>query len=304
MSQPTENPNADAEKSAWLREELADRLDDEGAPDLSKPLRRCGTELTLVCTSCFCRKTGKEQCKKRWCPVCQRIISAQRLQRFGHAARTMQRPLSIMLSHQNEHDGAAVFSTLRPAFKRFRRQDLWRKNVLGGVMSYEVTNRFGTWHDHVHALVDCRWLALVTREPRKSDTRAVQRALLKSAKHELTEAWASCLDQETAITWVDRADQGRLIEHIKYTVKGSDLLKCSTPIAPMLRALKGRRLVQPFGTLYGLGKAWKDEDETRKQECKCEHCGEKRSFLPEAVIGGHIDRMREGKKHSLKGRRF
>lgn len=183
----------------------------------------------------------------------------------------MQWPLSIMLSHQNEDKSQDVFKTLMPAFKRFRKQRLWKQNVHGGVVSYEVTNRFGTWHDHLHALVDCRWLAIDTPEPSKNFSRATNRARLRAAKEELTAAWSSCLGQELAVTWVDRASHGRLVEHIKYVIKADDLLACAGQIAPLLRALKGRRLVQPFGNCYNLTSRWKLDEHTESKP-ECQHC--------------------------------
>jgi predicted Zn-ribbon and HTH transcriptional regulator len=266
MSQPEQSATTAREVAEWQRATLSQRLADEGARDLARQLDECGREMILTCTRCGGHRQGHTQCHKRWCPVCQRAISARRVQRFRSAAEQMRWPLSIMLSHENEDEAANVFSTLMPAFKRFRRTKLWSKNVKGGVVSYEVTNRLGSWHDHLHVLCDCRWLAL------------------KTAKHELTSAWAECLGQETAVTWVDRASAGRLMEHIKYTVKGSDLLNIEQPVAPLLRALKGRRLVQPFGNLYGMSAQWKREDNEVSAPCKCPECQAEGSMLPDFVI--------------------
>jgi predicted Zn-ribbon and HTH transcriptional regulator len=297
-----ENPNADAETVEWMCSALAERLESEGAQDLAKKIRACGEPIGLVCTACGHHKLGHTQCKARWCPRCQRSISAKRFHRFQSAAHRMQWPLSIMLSHENEDSAAKVFSTLMPAFKRFRRTKLWKQNVRGGVVSYEVTNRFGSWHDHLHCLVDCRWLALTAPEPKRGEDLKTVRKKLRAAKHELTEAWAGCLGQETAVTWVDRANAGRLMEHIKYTVKGSDLLKCTGRIAPLLRALKGRRLVQPFGNCYDLGSAWKQDDDSMKQECRCEACHQQSTYLPEFVVGAELASMRKGRSSRVFGK--
>lgn len=293
MSPATENPSARAEQTDWMCSALAERLREEGAPDLARTLEACNTEMPMRCGQCGHRKIGHTQCRRRWCPRCQRIISAQRVQRFRQGVALMQWPLSIMLSHQNEDHAHNSFRTLMPAFKRFRRTKIWKNNVKGGLVSYEVTNRFGTWHDHLHALVDCRWLALETPEWRKTNTAAANRKLLKQAHAELSSAWASCLDQEEAVTWVDRATGGRLMEHIKYTVKASDLLACTGRIAPLLRAMKGRRLVQPFGSLYGLSKQWKKDDDDQRQQCKCPSCQATSSFIPEFVVEATIRRSQE-----------
>lgn len=299
MSQPTENPSARVEADQWLRTALVERLESEGADDLARQLRCCGEELMLVCTNCGTRRLGHTQCKRRWCPSCSRSISARRVQRFAQGVQLMQWPLSIMLSHKNEESAAAVLTTLMPAFKRFRRTKIWKENVKGGLVSYEVTNRFGSWHDHLHCLVDCRWLALETPEPRRNNTTKQNRALFRRAKKELTAAWASCLSQETAITWVDRASGGRLMEHVKYAVKPADLLKAQGRIAPLLRALKGRRLVQPFGTLYGLSKNWKAQDNERKAACTCESCKQSGTMLPEVFLQRDLERSKKGRSTRL-----
>lgn len=295
MSQ-AENPNAHEEAVAYQREALADKLEGEGAHDLAKQLRGCGEEFPLRCGNCGARKLAKVQCKKRWCPSCQRMISARRMVRFSGAAARMRWPLSIMLSHANEKEASAVFATLMPAFKRFRKTAIWKNNVLGGVVSYEVTNRFGSWNDHLHALVDCRWLAVTSQEPKRGDTHSEYRAKLRAAKHEFTEAWSKCLGDEHAVNWVDRATGGRLMEHIKYTVKGSDLIKCGGKIAPLLRAMKGRRLVQPFGNLYGLGKEWKKEDDERVEKCCCVECGQKGTMMPEYILDAELARKKDHRK--------
>lgn len=296
MSQASENPDASTEVIKWQKGQLIARLDDEGAPDLANTLRRCGEEIGLTCRHCGSHSTGHAQCKQRWCPSCARSISARRLKRFANGAERMRWPLSIMLSHRNEDHAQDVFSTLMPAFKRFRKTLLWKNNVHGGLVSYEVTNRQGTWHDHLHVLCDCRWLALKTPQWKKNDTAAQGRAKLKAAKHELSEAWAKCLGQEQAVTWVDRASAGRLVEHVKYVIKADDLIKCNGAIAPLIRALKGRRLVQPFGTLYGMAKQWKAEDDAAHPPCACEKCRTVGSVVPDMVI----EMARKKKEHRAK----
>lgn len=298
-----ENPSASRETDDWCRQRLVERLQDEGADDLAKKLGACGTELALICTGCGARRMGRQQCRARWCPSCQRSIAAARLARFAGAARRMRWPLSIMLSHQNELEAENAFRTLMPAFKRFRRTKLWKTCVKGGVVSYEVTNRFGSWHDHLHALIDCEWFALEAPRWRKNMTRSQQRKCLRAAKEEVTEAWQKCVAQETAITWVDRANAGRLVEHIKYTVKGSDLLAAEGHIAPLIRALKGRRLVQPFGNCYDLGAEWKLADEADKRPCTCEHCGASDTIMPAAVFDAHNAMTSAGKSSRIIGKR-
>lgn len=253
--------------------------------------------MRITCTCCGKSKDIETRCKQRWCPVCAVKLSLTRIARFETAAQRTQWPLMVTLTCKNTAQAEAAAPTIIKAFTRFRRTRFWRTTVKGGVASFECTNRGNHWHPHLHILCDCRWLALHTKEPRHTDSTDETRRKLRSAQRELSQQWADALGQKTAIVHVRRAFGDSLKEALKYNLKPTDLLQCKNAIAPLLRALKGRRLVIPFGSFYDLGKQWKTDDTEKKNAAKCDQCGNENSYLPEAVIA-ILRNTRFSKHHS------
>lgn len=288
------DPKPPATGSA-LRSDLAARLRDEGAHDLADKLDRCAETMRITCTCCGLTKEIETRCKQRWCPVCSVRLSLTRIARFETAAARTQWPLMVTLTCKNTEHAEAAAPTITKAFTKFRRTRFWTRTVKGGVASFECTNRGNHWHPHLHILCDCRWLALHTKEPRRTDSTDETRRKLRSAQRELSQQWAAALGQTTAIVHVRRAFGDSLKEALKYNLKPTDLLQCKNKIAPLLRALKGKRLVIPFGSYYDLGEQWKIDDSEKKAAAACDKCGTTKSFLPDAVIA--IMRSAKFSKH-------
>src|SRR5260221_9666260 len=75
------------------RSRLKTRLKDEEEWDLLNKLSRCGQEMWFRCTSCSHRHRGEQACHLKWCPVCARARSAQRVSKYRKASMLMQWPL-------------------------------------------------------------------------------------------------------------------------------------------------------------------------------------------------------------------
>lgn len=285
MTSPGVSPPKKSRPSGHaLREKLQLKLEEEGEPELAAKLIRCQETMRITCTSCGHEKEVETRCKQRWCPVCAVKISLRRIARFEEASRRCQWPLMLTLTMKNTKSAQDAATTIIPAFTKFRRTVFWKKNVKGGVASYEVTNKGRGWHPHLHILCDCRWLALNTQEPRRTDHTDTIRHKLRSAQRELSQAWAGATGQKESIVWARRAYGDHLSEALKYNLKPSELIECQGKIGPLLWALKGKRLVVPFGSFYDLGEKWKSQDEEAKEACKCIECNAARSYLPNAVI--------------------
>lgn len=267
-----------------LREELIVKLTEEGAGDLAAKLIRCKETMQIVCTCCGETRTVETRCKQRWCPVCSVRLSLDRVHRFETAAQRCQWPLMVTLTCKNTKDAQEAAEGIVKAFTKFRRVRFWADRVLGGVASFECTNRGNGWHPHLHVLCDCRWLAENTAEPRRTDSKAVQSHKLRSAQRELSQHWAAALGQTTAVVHARRAFGASLKETLKYNLKPAELAECKEKIAPLLRALKGKRLVIPFGSFYDLGEEWKREDNERRQKAVCDSCKQPASYIPESAV--------------------
>lgn len=201
----------------------------------------------------------------------------------------MEWPLFITLTvPHDELDPLRQLRRLRRAFGKLRATKLWKSRTVGGVAGLEINSRSGSFHPHLHAVIDCKWLAWFTRPPQRGDSKATIKAKCRAASDELGLTWARCLKIESfdpdwcgVIFKVKRCDQtGIQREILKYSVKGSDLLDFEQPIGPIIRALQATRLVTSFGTLYGKARA---NDGTERQPRICECCNESNWMTEHAV---------------------
>jgi hypothetical protein len=259
---------------------LIDRLLSEGAPDLAAPLDKCGMPLRLICTCCGSAKQTETRCMIRYCPACAPNVTARRMERWAAPIRTIHWPLFITLTIPNSEDPETL-RKLRGHWAKFRRRKLMRDRVRGGVATFEITNKGNGWHPHLHAVADCEWLALHVPPPTRRDSPDVIRQKCDLARAELSAAWADQIKNPTAIVLAKRCHgDGIPAEILKYAVKGSDLLACIGPIAPMLRVLKATRTLSGWGSLHPLPSP--DADETPLAECP--DCHATKSFLPADVV--------------------
>lgn len=232
---------------------LRARLKEEGETDLLSRIASCQQPLVLKCCSCGAQKQVAQQCKRRWCPCCAKQLASQRASELEFITARMQWPLFVTLTMRNESEiTVSVIRKLRRAFGKLRHRKLWSTRTKGGVACVELTNIGNGWHPHVHAVVDCRWLAWKTPEPPTRATREEKIEAFKSAAAELSAVWARILGQETASVKVKRASAHEIAKEVtKYTVKNEDLVMCEGRIGDMIRALDGTRLMTSFGTAHG-----------------------------------------------------
>lgn len=262
-----------------IRERIIARLNDEGADDLARPLAGCGQPYHLTCTNCGGVHVVETHCRSRWCPACAPLVSAERHARWAAAIGKLEWPLFITLTIPNSEDPAAL-RALRAAWGKFRRRKIFARNVRGGVATFEVTNKGNGWHPHIHAVADCRWLAIHTPEPRPSDRAEVKAEKCRRAQEELTAAWSDLIGVPWSSVFVRRVHgNGIAAEILKYAVKGSELAESPDPIAPMLRVIKQTRTLSGWGSLHPLP----SPDEDQGPCVACEDCGAIKSFVPSEI---------------------
>lgn len=268
------------ELHVWLER----RLRREGRDDLADVLEKCRVPFELRCLCCDESIIVNKGCKKRWCPHCGPKITAKRYARVAPIANRMRWPLSVMLSMKNPKDVAGCVRTLAAAFKGFRRTKFWRNAVRGGFVGFEITHTGNGAHVHLHCLVDCRWLAVVTPEPTRRHTQAEKKRLCEMAQAELSAAWAGYLGQSQAVVWVRRADQNALAETIKYPFKPADFRKLKCNISEVIDEIDAGRRVASFGNCHAAAKVFLGRDEVPEVERLCKTCGLDRSIYPAEVI--------------------
>ncbi len=245
-----------------LRLQLIARLEREDRFDLSAKLRRCGIAAPLVCLDCGFVHITETRCKNKWCPSCQRGLAEAKASRLRFAVSRMKWPIFLTLTQGNTMtiEGEDV-REFRRAFGRLRQMKFWKVKVRGGVASMEVTNIGNGWHLHLHAVIDCDWLSILSEPPRKWHTAKEKAWKILVAKSELQEAWRQALKAGyDPVCHVKRAEGNICQEVLKYVVKGDALVEMSDDISPLIDAISSTRLVTTFGTCYGLTKALEAEE--------------------------------------------
>lgn len=272
------------ERRTETRNSLIRRLHAEGSPDLAEMLEKCGQELRMRCVHCGHRKTAETRCKKRWCPSCAYFIAAERVDKYRAAAEAFEWPLFVTLTVKNTIDPEGL-QRVKDSWGKLRRRKLITTKVRSGIVGYEMTNKGHGWHPHIHALLDCRWLALHVPEPVRTDSAEVKKAKCRAAAEELSALWCQVIGQETASVKIRRGDPQALVEVLKYSVKGNELVECQDKASDLIRVMLGMRLITTFGEIR---KKVEDEDpeeeDNTESGCECENCGSRGTTMPEEII--------------------
>ena len=274
-------------RTEWNPDELhvwlEDKLRAEDRDDLADVLKKCRVPFEMGCICCGTKMMVNTGCKKRWCPVCGPKITAKRYAKVAPIASRMKWPLSVMLSMKNPKDIAGSVAILAEAFRGFRRTRFWKSRVKGGIVGYEMTHLGNGCHVHLHALVDCRWLAVATPEPTRRHTPNERARLCELAQAELSAVWAGYLGQAQAVVWVRRADHQALAETIKYPFKPADFRKLKCRLSDIIDEIDAGRRVASFGNCHAGSKSFLGRDDVPDRAQPCKRCRVKHSIVPTEV---------------------
>lgn len=267
------------------RELLRARLERESRPDLVRKLDGCGDDLPLTCVNCGHKKVASIRCKKRWCPSCAYYIAAERVAKYKDIAARFQWPLFVTLTVRNSPDVESL-RVMKDAFSRWRRRKLIATKVRSGIVGFEVTNKSQGWHPHCHMLLDCQWLSLHVPEPTRRDSKEEKARKCQAAAMELERLWADVVGQDSASVHVRRGDSDALVEVLKYSCKGSELIECRESASDLIDVMEGMRLMTTFGAIR---KELKDaaEFDAEQEEisgCQCPDCRQIGTIIPDKFI--------------------
>jgi hypothetical protein len=274
---------------------LRSRLRAEGETDLLQKIEKCQQPIILRCLTCERRKTTVQWCKRKWCPCCAKRSAAARAMELDFIVERFRWPLFVTLTMKNCAELLpSDVRKLRRAFGKLRHRKLWKSRVRGGLAAVEITNIGNGWHPHLHAVLDCQWLAWKTPMPRRTDTREGKKKLYQDAACELESTWSKLLGQETSSVRVKRADKKTIAKEVtKYTVKNEDLVLAEGSIGTLIRALDSCRLMTTFGRAHGqcvkdvrlAAKAdAKSRRETALEERNHEWCCPDPKFMPDSGL--------------------
>lgn len=265
----------------WL---LETRLRREGRFDLADVLAKCATPITLKCMCCDRGFVTDQGCGKRWCPVCAPKITAKRYRRAARIVSRFQWPLSVTLTMRNVEEGEACVELMKEAFRKFRRTDFWADRVKGGIAGFEITHRGRGFHPHLHAVVDCKWLAVETPCPKKTMSAKQKASLCTRAQNELAEVWGAYVQGEKASVWVNRKLGNALVETLKYSIKPSDLLNVQCLASDIIDEIDRGRMMTSFGHAHACSKEFVGLDDPEPRSTTCDECGGINTMLPEQVL--------------------
>lgn len=277
---------------AASRQRIIERLQNEGAYDLARPLEDCGQGFGLVCQACGVSHETITRCKKRWCPECARIVSAKRLDKYSRAIAAMTSPIFVTLTmpHTAGTSSPLDVRTLRRALTKFRNQRWFRKRVTGGIASIEVTCGENGWHPHVHMLIECRWLSVKSRSPQWRESKKKRAQLMADSQAEVVAKWQKALGLTVGGgVYLTRARENCAVEVLKYAVKPGDLVNAKWPLAPLLRVLAVSRLISTWGSVR---RSYASQSlEATKTPLVCP-CGAS-SWIPEVVLASIVSKVAE-----------
>jgi len=250
------------------------------------------------------------RCDFPLCPWCQARRTKKLVKRLRRVVGAMVAPKLWTFNGPNlpELVSEAV-SDLGKALTALHRQAYFRRRCRGGVRSLEVTcnpgavdalGRMVPWNLHAHEGVDSDWVAHYPQwdiVPRRGEMGQWLRRPWKVVERhpglareftwlcqgsESLKSPRLDFDIDNPEHWyfvdVRVANVGVADELAKYVAKGSQVIRAGTwAVVAYLRAMKGKRLLQPFGSLYGVD--FGDEEEpveppVREGECPYDDCPE------------------------------
>ncbi len=174
--------------------------------------------------------TSLGRCRDRLCPLCQTVRSNEFGARLRDATMTWDSVRHIVLTLAAQDAPLAdQLDHLQASFRRLRQQTLWKRRVIRGVYSIEVTlnHKTGQWHPHLHVLIEGSYI------PQDS----------------LSEAW-KIASGGSRVVWIElmasREGAARYVS--KYVTKPSEIGGWpADAICEYAHAITGRRMIDRFG---------------------------------------------------------
>lgn len=184
-----------------------------------------------------------QRCKDRLCPLCQYYRGTVAARRFGTLIRSFNAPrfLTLTLKH-SPSPLTDQLDRLAHCFRQLRQRLEWKRHVLGGCYSVEVTRNVvdGTWHVHCHIAFDGFFWE----------------------QSSIAQLWLEITGDSSIVHIAAIHDASATAKYVaKYITKPSELSRWpASCVIDYANAMHGRRLIHTFGTAHSV--AINDDDNT------------------------------------------
>lgn len=263
-------------------------------PDLAN-MKLCGSVINVIeCKACHTKHyAGNWRCKNRWCINCNRVKVKAWIARLVPILKEwLEAGNYITILNLTIKDTERLteglkllessFRSMQNGDKEFRKK--WKDRFPGGVRSLEVKRGKNSkdWHPHFHCLTmqnyynkDFNWVRdaweRFTWQCSGNDYSQYAKLSRKEKdKQKIGSVWLKEITSEDLLVGV--------VETLKYIMKPElSLFKNTEDLTEAWVELKGKRQVNTWGLLRGLGKLV-DEDIEHTEEKKltefiCQQCG-------------------------------
>lgn len=182
------------------------------------------------------KSTGKvkvmsSSCKLRWCPMCASTRKWFMTQQVSEWFETTKKPkfMTLTLAHTTSPLDRQIIH-LYKCFQKFRKLNLLKKHVTGGVWFFQIkkSKTDELWHPHLHCVLDAEYID----------------------KFALSTAWATITVTSKIVDIRKVEDPNKMAEYVaRYAARPSLLASLDqSERLELASALHGRRLVGTWGS--------------------------------------------------------
>jgi len=191
--------------------------------------------IRIVCANCGHFFDVPVYCGDRFCPICSVARRKRVRDRLNFLVNNVPFVKDYGFKHltltiKNQRNLSRMTYVIRNSFRKLRQTDEWKRKVLGGAFVIEVTGCHGSWHVHLHIIIQAKYWKF----------------------SEILKLWMR-LSPGRGV-FIQNIPKAQVIRYLTKYVTKSDVLENDKD--ELNEALKGTRLFQPFGTWYNINKLY------------------------------------------------
>lgn len=191
--------------------------------------------IRVICLTCGHFFDVPVYCGDRFCPICSVARRKRVRDRLNFLVANVPFVKSYSFKHltltiKNQSNLKRMTRTIVHCFRKLRQTDEWKRKVLGGSFVIEVTGSHGSWHVHLHIIIQAKYWQFA----------------------EILKLWMK-LSPGRGV-YIQNIPQSQVVRYLTKYITKTDVPDCEKE--ELNDALTGTRLFQPFGTWYALNKLY------------------------------------------------